>query len=565
MDARRCRAYLAERWGWVVTFASFCVHFVCFGIYYCFSITFIALQEEFETSSTATSWVGSIPIGLSTMAGVFVTPLIYRFSNRSIALVGIVLCFTSCMVTSLITVFPAIYLTYSVLYGVGSACASLASTDLLLRYFPVTNCARATMFALIGSSAGMLCLGPLTYTLIERWGWRIMLRVVGSILLVVGVAAIFAFHPPPPPPTTSGPDEDDTKEGKRGDQDVSPQDGTRKGSEIPDDRTNARVQPKYARLFNEVKTDQNPNAEDDSASKHAECEKTSEEMKPFLQEQIAEGVIGKEVCASLDRCDSDIAVALTASESTLPDGAVGETGEEDEVPVTFWTKHRSVFYPDVWVLGLCIMGLGVMNSFFYINMGSFLLSKGFEKRVLPWVVTTLGVSEMAGKLLLGATADRLPFPKIFLFIFCTVTGIGCMICLLYVRSVILLLLLSVVIGLVVMTIADVLSYSICNQVFRKEDAVQTWTVVMMLQGVGFMVGAVFGESIDKTGSYNEAIYTSMGMYAVCAVLCIAVPLYQKLFARHRFVMFDHQAKCRRLKTATATTTVAEVKTASPSN
>lgn len=72
-----------------------------------------------------------------------------------------------------------------------------------------------------------------------------------------------------------------------------------------------------------------------------------------------------------------------------------------------------------------------------------------------------------------------------------------------------------------------------------------------------------GESIDKTGSYNEAIYTSMGMYAVCAVLCIAVPLYQKLFARHRFVMFDHQAKCRRLKTATAapmTMTVAEEKT-----
>lgn len=214
----------------------------------------------------------------------------------------------------------------------------------------------------------MLCLGPLTYTLIERWGWRIMLRVVGSILLVVGVAAIFAFHPPPPPPTTSGPDEDDTKESKLGDQDVSPPDGTREGSEIPDDHTNARVQPKYARLFNEMKTDQNQNAEDGSAGKHADCEKTSEEMKPFLQEQIAESVIGKEVCTSPDRCNSDIAVALTASESTLPDGAVLETGEEAVEPATFWTKHRSIFYPDVWVLGLCIMGLGVMNSFFYINM-----------------------------------------------------------------------------------------------------------------------------------------------------------------------------------------------------
>ncbi|XP_041485893.1 monocarboxylate transporter 9-like [Lytechinus variegatus] len=553
---RRCRAYLSERWGWVVTLAGFCIHFVCFGIYYSFNITFLALQEEFQTTSTATSWVGTIPIGLSTLAGIFVMPLIYRFSNRAITLLGIILCFTSCMVTSLITIFPLIYLTYSVLYGVGCACASLASIDLILRYFPVTNCTRATMFAMIGSSAGMLCIGPFTYFLIEQWGWRIMWRVVGGLLLVVGVASVLALSPPSSPISTSSKEgDDDNKNGeKTGNKANSIPNSAREKLEVKDDCTNHRERPKYARLDDDDPT------EDGGANNDDKCEESGEEKTPFLEENIGDDE--KKVFSSLtrDSCDTcDKSVVMDAGNLPAPaDVARVEAEGEVEESVNFWTKHRAIFYPDVWVLGCCIMGLGVMNSFFYINMGDYLLSVGFEKRVVPWVVTTLGVTEMVGKCLLGVISDRLPFPKIFLYLVGSLTGIGCMICLLVVQSVVLLILLSVVIGLVVMTIADVLSYSICNQVFRNEDAVHTWTIVMVMQGIGFMVAAVFGESIDKTGSYNEAIYTSMGMYAVCALLCVAVPIYQKIFARHRFVMFEHQAKCRRLKKGTTVKTAEEM-------
>ena len=44
--------------------------------------------------------------------------------------------------------------------------------------------------------------------------------------------------------------------------------------------------------------------------------------------------------------------------------------------------------------------------------------------------------------------------------------------------------------------------------------------------------------MDQTGSYNGAILATIIIYSVSALLCILVPVYQRLFARERFVMMD---------------------------
>ena len=100
------------------------------------------------------AWVGSIPIGLATSASLVVTPLIHRFGNRVVAFIGVILCFASCILTSVITTFPPIYVTYSLLFGGGIGCMSLSSMNLLLQYFPNKNCSRATLLSLVGSSSG---------------------------------------------------------------------------------------------------------------------------------------------------------------------------------------------------------------------------------------------------------------------------------------------------------------------------------------------------------------------------------------------------------------------------
>eukprot|EP00057_Strongylocentrotus_purpuratus_P015174 XP_011669648.1 PREDICTED: uncharacterized protein LOC105440809 [Strongylocentrotus purpuratus] len=211
----------------------------------------------------------------------------------------------------------------------------------------------------------------------------------------------------------------------------------------------------------------------------------------------------------------------------------------------FLQRYRTFFYPDLWLISICITGLPMMNTFYYINIGDFLISRGFERRVIPWVVTTFGISEVAGKILFAAVADRLPFPKIFIYHFACAVGIVVMGCLLVVRTVPVLLCLAVATGMIVMMVADALAYSICSQVFRPGDVVRTWTFVMVSQGLGYILGSLFGESIDRTGSYDQAIYTSIGIYALCGLVCTAVPVYQKFFAPERFVMYEHQDACRR--------------------
>ena len=45
-------------------------------------------------------------------------------------------------------------------------------------------------------------------------------------------------------------------------------------------------------------------------------------------------------------------------------------------------------------------------------------------------------------------------------------------------------------------------------------------------------------SVDASGSYDAAIYTSIGIYVISLILWTGVPLYQKLFAKDRYIMTE---------------------------
>ena len=56
-----------------------------------------------------------------------------------------------------------------------------------------------------------------------------------------------------------------------------------------------------------------------------------------------------------------------------------------------------------------------------------------------------------------------------------------------------------------------------------------------------------------TGSYNGAIWATIVIYAVSGVLCLLVPIYQRLFARERFVMMlGHGNRCSCARDAATT-------------
>ncbi|PIK32993.1 putative monocarboxylate transporter 2 isoform X2 [Apostichopus japonicus] len=192
--------------------------------------------------------------------------------------------------------------------------------------------------------------------------------------------------------------------------------------------------------------------------------------------------------------------------------------------------------PELWFISIALMGCAMTMSFYYVSLGNFMKILGFTGTQRSLTISIIAVSEIIGKILLSLFGDHLPFGKIYLFVISSVLGIGIMLSLLFlVRDFPSMILLSIVTGCIVMTVFDALPYSICNQVFGKKRRVEAWTVILCANGIGLILGSLFGESVDKTGSYDDALYLSIIIYCVAFVLYLLVPFYQKCFTK-RFIM-----------------------------
>eukprot|EP00057_Strongylocentrotus_purpuratus_P010378 XP_011664852.1 PREDICTED: monocarboxylate transporter 9-like [Strongylocentrotus purpuratus] len=153
----RGRLWFRARWGWVVTAAGFVINLVIYNVLYCFGILLVTFQHEFKTDTVTTGWVGSLGIGVSCLSSPIANPLIERFGNRVVIVVGILLSFSSMMLTSFMPILEVMYLTYSVLYGLGAGLQLMSSINLALQYFPTRNSTRSVCIIMAGANIGKWC------------------------------------------------------------------------------------------------------------------------------------------------------------------------------------------------------------------------------------------------------------------------------------------------------------------------------------------------------------------------------------------------------------------------
>eukprot|EP00057_Strongylocentrotus_purpuratus_P004931 XP_003729789.1 PREDICTED: uncharacterized protein LOC100894070 [Strongylocentrotus purpuratus] len=190
------RHRVRRRWGRVVVVATFALYFVLYGILFSYSLLFVAFQEEFKSSATLTGWVGSIPLSISLMLAPFIKLASERFGYRSVSIFGIVLASVGVFVTSFLPSLLPMFGTYGLMAGVGTGIVTVCAFDLIVLYFPEKNTMRAVAIAVTGSTAGMLALTQVMALLITNYGWRITLRIMGALLLAVGLPCVLTYTLP---------------------------------------------------------------------------------------------------------------------------------------------------------------------------------------------------------------------------------------------------------------------------------------------------------------------------------------------------------------------------------
>ncbi|XP_070576544.1 monocarboxylate transporter 2-like isoform X2 [Ptychodera flava] len=186
-----------NKWGWVVTVCTFIVIIPVTGIPSSFGVIFVKLQEEYEITDFETGWIGSVAFGIIFIASPISTGLFKRYGHRKVAVAGVVLCSTGMLASSFVTIPSLLFLTYSVLYGVGTNFIDNSSLNLIGLYFPRKNSARATCFATLGWSVGSLAFNPLVEVLCAHIGWRHTFRVFCGVLCVVGIPCVLTYSPVP--------------------------------------------------------------------------------------------------------------------------------------------------------------------------------------------------------------------------------------------------------------------------------------------------------------------------------------------------------------------------------
>ena len=135
------------------------------------------------------AWVGSLSIALIFFFGHASGFLVNRFGCRVTTLLGGILCALSLGFSSLAKNILVLYLTYSVLYGLGTSCVFSASLNIVSKYFKKKR-SMATGIVTCGQGGGVLILGPLLQTMVDGLGWQTTYRIMAGVVFFLCLSGI---------------------------------------------------------------------------------------------------------------------------------------------------------------------------------------------------------------------------------------------------------------------------------------------------------------------------------------------------------------------------------------
>lgn len=187
---------MKERWGWIVCAASFTVHVGIYSLAYCFSLLFVDIQRELNSTAVETGFVGSLIWGVqmfSSPVGSFLESLL---NFRAVLILVIIFSSASTFVSSFAVSAKQLLVTIGIGYGLSLGTAWYVMLSVMVRYFPTKNSVRAVSLATTGSAAAMLCISEPVNMSLEAFGWRKTLQFISVFILAVSLPPAFVFSPP---------------------------------------------------------------------------------------------------------------------------------------------------------------------------------------------------------------------------------------------------------------------------------------------------------------------------------------------------------------------------------
>ena len=188
----------AFHFGWIIVGISFVILALAYGIWYSFSVFFVALLKEFSWSRSMAAGAFSLFVILHSLIGPFVGIMVDRLGPRRVILLGSFFLGVGLALCSLIKTWWQFYIFFGVITAVGvGSIGWVPNTTIIQNWFKEK---RGLPIGIISSGIGigiLVCIPSVQY-LITWVGWRMTYRIMAiSIpLIVISMAIAFLKRPP---------------------------------------------------------------------------------------------------------------------------------------------------------------------------------------------------------------------------------------------------------------------------------------------------------------------------------------------------------------------------------
>lgn len=178
-------------YGWIIIFATVIINLTLMGTRFSFGVFFKSLSEEFNLSRAATSSLFSTYMLICAFISVVGGWASDRFGARLVfSLTGLLSCL-SLLLTSQTDTLWQLYLSYSLILGIGTGAIFTISQSTISRWFERK---RGLAMGISGAGVGMgqMLFAPLAAFLISNFGWRMSYIIMGLLVgfLVVSVSGL---------------------------------------------------------------------------------------------------------------------------------------------------------------------------------------------------------------------------------------------------------------------------------------------------------------------------------------------------------------------------------------
>ncbi|MDY6843484.1 MAG: MFS transporter [Thermodesulfobacteriota bacterium] len=171
---------------------------IAFGIWYSFSVFFVAILEEFDWSRGKTASLFSVFVFIVGISGPFVGTLSDRFGPRKLICMGAVLVTFGLAVCSQVNTLWQLYLFYSIITAFGIGCTGFLPNVAMITNWFHRKRGMAIGIGSAGIGVGTLVLIPLVqhFILIASWRKAYLLLACCSLFVIIPLNIFFQRHKP---------------------------------------------------------------------------------------------------------------------------------------------------------------------------------------------------------------------------------------------------------------------------------------------------------------------------------------------------------------------------------